>query len=167
MFHSTKEISTTFEEEFLDYPDPRPPDPIGAGLWRLSRYHDALNFVALAEFSEAHTGTPSLSQPVLRITRHSVPFRGSATVPTISSFLSRAPRKGANPYIRTPRQLYSPECLERLCGKCSAGVIVTYAGRHGEQEIPHRSVRQLMALYRPAPSPAHRTTTPKTRTPKP
>jgi hypothetical protein len=31
-----------------------------------------------------------LSQPVLRITRHTAPFRGSAIVPTISFFLSRA-----------------------------------------------------------------------------
>jgi len=39
------------------------------------------------------------SQRVLRIGRHSVPFRGSAIVPTISSFLSRAPEKVPTPYI--------------------------------------------------------------------
>jgi len=34
-----------------------------------------------------------LSQSVLRIALHSVPFRGSAIVPTILSFLSRAPKR--------------------------------------------------------------------------
>jgi hypothetical protein len=31
--------------------------------------------------------------------------------------------------------------LERLSGKCSADVMVAYAPRHGEQKIPHGSVR--------------------------
>src|SRR3712207_5442474 len=39
--------------------------------------------------------------------------------------------------------------------------MVTYAPRHGEQEIPHGSVRRRMALHRPASSRAHRTRTPQ------
>src|ERR671917_254109 len=39
--------------------------------------------------------------------------------------------------------------LERLSGKCSAGVMMAYAPRHGEQEIPYGSVRRPMAFYRP------------------
>src|SRR5919112_705049 len=62
---------------------------------------------------------------------------------------------------------YSPECVERLSGKCSEDALVTYAmlhGDHGEQEIPHRSVRRRMEVHQP-PSPpsarAHRTRTPQ------
>src|SRR3954451_2032336 len=51
--------------------------------------------------------------------------------------------------------------LERLSGKCSADVMVTYAPCHGEQEVPHGSVRRQMALYRPASSRAHGTRTPQ------
>jgi hypothetical protein len=39
-------------------------------------------------------------------------LRGSAIVPTISFFLSRAPKRFLLPYIRTRRQPYSPECVE-------------------------------------------------------
>jgi hypothetical protein len=38
---------------------------------------------------------------------------------------------------------------------------VAYAPRHGEQKIPHGSVRRRMALYRPAPTRPHRTRTPQ------
>ena len=41
-----------------------------------------------------------LSQRVLRIGSQSVPFRGSAIVPTISFFLSRALKGYLPPYIR-------------------------------------------------------------------
>src|ERR687889_461627 len=47
---------------------------------------------------------------------------------------------------------YSPECVERLSGKCSEDALVTYAmlhGDHGEQEIPHRSVRRRMEAHQP------------------
>src|SRR4028119_2477736 len=52
-------------------------------------------------------------------------------------------------------------CLERLSGKCSTGVMVAYAAPHGEQKIPHRSVRQRVALHRSTPSRAGRTGTPQ------
>src|SRR3712207_5050860 len=39
--------------------------------------------------------------------------------------------------------------------------MVAYALRHGEQEIPHRSVRRRMALHQLASSRAHRTRTPQ------
>src|SRR5829696_8760978 len=44
--------------------------------------------------------------------------------------------------------------------------MVTYAWRHGEQEIPHGSVRRRMALHRPASSRAHRTRTPQASRPE-
>src|ERR671914_2500431 len=57
--------------------------------------------------------------------------------------------------------------FQRLSGKCSEDALVTYAmlhGDHGEQEIPHRSVRRRMEVHQP-PSPpsarAHRTRTPQ------
>src|SRR5215203_2579604 len=68
-----------------------------------------------------------LSQPVLRITRHSVLFQGSAIVPTFPSFLSRAPKRCLPVFKRTflkwtvfstlrrgrtPRQPYSPKYAE-------------------------------------------------------
>src|SRR4028118_1554508 len=40
--------------------------------------------------------------------------------------------------------------LPKLSGKCSAGVMMAYAPRYGEQEIPHGSVRRRMGLHRPA-----------------
>jgi transposase len=40
--------------------------------------------------------------------------------------------------------------------------MLAYAPRHGEQKIPHGSVRRRMALYRPAPARPHR----RTRTPQ-
>src|SRR5215213_7884110 len=39
--------------------------------------------------------------------------------------------------------------------------MVTYAWRHGKQEVPHGSVRRRMALHRPASARAHRTRTPQ------
>src|SRR5919112_3637603 len=68
-----------------------------------------------------------LSHPVLRIGSHTAPFRGSAIVPTILSFLSRALKRPVPLYTRhpsgwtvldtcrrgrTPRQPYSPKYLE-------------------------------------------------------
>jgi hypothetical protein len=53
-----------------------------------------------------------LWQPILKLTPHTGPFRGSAIVPTISFVLSRAPKRCLPPYIRTRRQPYSPECVE-------------------------------------------------------
>src|SRR5918995_103827 len=50
---------------------------------------------------------------------------------------------------------------ERLSGKCSTGVMVAYAARHGEQKIPHGFVRQRVALHRSIPSRAGRTGTPQ------
>ena len=38
---------------------------------------------------------------------------------------------------------------------------MAYAPPHGEQEIPHGSVRRQMALHRPASSPAHGARTPQ------
>jgi putative transposase len=46
--------------------------------------------------------------------------------------------------------------FQRLSGKCLTGVILAYALRHGEQEIPHGLVRPRMALHQPTSSPAHR-----------
>ena len=46
--------------------------------------------------------------------------------------------------------------FQKLSGKYSAGVRVAYALRHGEQEIPHGSVRRGVVLHRPASSRAHR-----------
>jgi hypothetical protein len=51
--------------------------------------------------------------------------------------------------------------LERLSGKCSAGVMLAYSLRYGEQEIPHRSVRRRMEVHRSASSRVHRTRTPQ------
>src|SRR5918994_4114587 len=77
------------------------------------------------------------------------------------------------PHLLTPRSMphaearristepYSPECLERLSGKCSAGVMVAYALHYGEQEIPYGSVRRRMALHRCASSRTHRARTPQ------
>src|ERR671920_1489225 len=71
-----------------------------------------------------------LSQSVLRIGGHSVPFRGSAIVPTQSySFSPEPPKRCLHPYVRryrtksvdyfgtlrraqTTRQPDSPECVE-------------------------------------------------------
>jgi transposase len=39
--------------------------------------------------------------------------------------------------------------------------MLAYAPRHGEQKIPHGSVRRTMALYRPAPARPHRRRTPQ------
>jgi putative transposase len=44
--------------------------------------------------------------------------------------------------------------------------MVTYAWRHGEQEIPHGPVRRRMALHRPSPARAHRTRTPQAARPE-
>jgi putative transposase len=60
------------------------------------------------------------------------------------------------PYLLAVGGSYAPECVEKLSGKCSAGVRVAYALRHGEQEIPHGSVRRGVVLHRPASSRAHR-----------
>src|SRR3712207_1751108 len=56
---------------------------------------------------------------------------------------------------------YQTVSLERLSGKCSVAVMVAYAPRHGEQEIPHGPVRRRVELPRPASSRAHRTRTPQ------
>jgi transposase len=56
--------------------------------------------------------------------------------------------------------------LPRLSGKCSVSGMVTYAWRHGEQEIPHGPVRRRMALHRPSPARAHRTRTPQAARPE-
>ena len=72
--------------------------------------------------------------------------------------------ESVEPGLPTPRPFLLPfftNDLERLSGKCSAGVMVAYAPRHGEQEIPHGFVRRRMALHRPASSRAHRTRTPQ------
>ena len=50
---------------------------------------------------------------------------------------------------------YSPKCVEKLSGKYLTEVMVTYAPRHGEQKVPHGSVRRRMELHRSAPSRAH------------
>ena len=62
--------------------------------------------------------------------------------------------------MKSSAPLYT-DCRERLSGKCSSGVMVAYAARHGEQEIPHGSVRQRVALHRSTPSRAGRTGTPQ------
>src|SRR5919107_6126179 len=48
-------------------------------------------------------------------------IRGSATVPTISFFPESL--EGAHPYIRTPRQLYSPKCLEGAFSEVRGGTL--------------------------------------------
>src|SRR5215212_10103153 len=56
--------------------------------------------------------------------------------------------------------------FQRLSGKCSSGMIVAYPLRHGEQEIPHGSVRRRMALHPPASSRTHGTRTPQASRPE-
>src|SRR5215208_3854379 len=51
--------------------------------------------------------------------------------------------------------------FQRLSGKSLVDALVTYAVRHGEQEIPHGSVRARMALHPPASARAHRARTPQ------
>src|SRR5215204_4142268 len=46
-----------------------------------------------------------LSHPVLRIALHTAPFRGSAIVPTILSFLSRALKRRVPSYTRASLRL--------------------------------------------------------------
>jgi hypothetical protein len=70
------------------------------------------------------------SQRVLRIGRHSVPFRGSAIVPTILSFLSRAPEKVP---IRIYEGIPQVDCLLAL--SCSS--------RTCGDECPMNSTKQL------------------------
>ena len=62
--------------------------------------------------------------------------------------------------MKSSAPLYT-DCRERLSGKCSSGVMVAYAARHGGQKIPHGSVRQRVALHRSTPSRAGRTGTPQ------
>src|SRR5215210_4119693 len=45
------------------------------------------------------------------------------------------------------RREWLKSSVERLSGKCAGGVMVAYALRYGEQEIPHGSVRRRMALH--------------------
>ena len=54
-------------------------------------------------------------------------------------------------------KVYSPECVEKLSGKYSADVALTYAPRHGEQEIRHGPVRRRMGLHQVLSSCAHST----------
>src|SRR5919107_3392741 len=57
-----------------------------------------------------------------------------------------------------PCRLSFRECdLERLSGKCSAGVRMAYALHYGEQEILYGSVLRRMALHQPASARSHRT----------
>jgi len=60
-----------------------------------------------------------------------------------------------------PLRSFQTVSLERLSGKSLVDALVTYAVRHGEQEIPHGSVRPRMALHPPASARAHRTRTPQ------
>jgi hypothetical protein len=84
----------------------------------------AAKAIALAMRSIAAATAATTSNVVLRLISsfpsalvafHAImASRGSATFPTISFFPEA--RKGAHPYIRTPRQLYSPKCLgEGFC----------------------------------------------------
>src|SRR5215210_7492602 len=50
---------------------------------------------------------------------------------------------------------------EKLSGKSSADVTLTYAPHHGEQEIRHGPVRQRMGLHQALSSCAHRARTPQ------
>src|ERR671911_1119259 len=60
----------------------------GTPLLARSGFIDAIGFLRTSPLrsSTKFTRTPRLSQPVIRIYRHRGPFRGSATVPTISFF---------------------------------------------------------------------------------
>src|SRR5215210_5131100 len=49
--------------------------------------------------------------------------------------------------------------VEKLSGKCSVGVMVAYALRYGEQEIPYGSVRRRMEVHRPTSAWPHRART--------
>ena len=79
-----------------------------------------------------------------------------------SSPVGHPPHKPALDKRSGSSDAYSPYRVERLSGKCSADVMVAYALRHGEQEVPHGSVRRPMALHPRASSRAHRTRTPQT-----
>ena len=72
--------------------------PIGPGTQRTSPRRSSTKFAyqALRRTHDPHR----LSQRVLRIASHSVPFRGSAIVPTQSYPFFPEPRKGTYPYIR-------------------------------------------------------------------
>src|ERR671920_389371 len=59
------------------------------------------------------------------------------------------------------RHVCSASFLERLSGKCSAGVRMAYALHYGEQEILYGSVLRRMALHKPASARSHRTRTPQ------
>jgi hypothetical protein len=74
------------------------------------------------------------------------------------------PGSPAHPPPRQPGSSYcpySPDCVERLSGKCSAGVMVVYAPRYGEQEIPHRSLRRPRGVLGFPYSRAHGARTPQ------
>jgi hypothetical protein len=62
--------------------------------------------------SAKYTRSPSTLLSHSQTRPHSGPFRGSAIVPTISSVLSRAPKRCLPPYIRTRGQPYSPKYVE-------------------------------------------------------
>ena len=74
-------------------------------------FSDSLTRRVLRRTHDAHR----FSHPVLRITRHSALFRGSAIVPTISSFLSRALKRCLPEYTRALHKWTSvAHCAE--CG---------------------------------------------------
>jgi hypothetical protein len=54
-----------------------------------------------------------------------------------------------------------PRKPRRLSGNCSAGMMMAYALRYGEQEILYGSVRRRMALHPPASAQSRRARTPQ------
>ena len=70
--------------------------------------------VRKGEFREVHT-IPIDSQPILKLTRHRAPFRGSAIVPTQSHSFFPELREGAYPvYTDTEAALFTLSYLGEL-----------------------------------------------------
>src|SRR5215212_7784134 len=126
-----------------------------------------------------HHAPSTLSQRVLRIASHTRSFRGSAIVPTILSFLSRALKRclpvytrvflkgasfGTSRRERTPKQPHSPKYVEKVhygksrwrilysAGPMLIGVRWTICRRkqvRGRQNLELRTFRRAERSYRP------------------
>jgi hypothetical protein len=89
------------------------------------------------------------SHPFLRIIRHSAPFRGSAIVPTISSFLSRALKRCVPVYTKASLKwiVFGIGSLASLTGSSRPGLLCT-SGRYSSRSrrLPCR-FRYVLARY--------------------